>query len=189
MLKDIRSGFSFGIGFAIATLIIYYGFSFLYTQFMFPGTFSPTMSDEEVAEFNKSYEEFYGEKLRATDFVEGFNEMSIDEQIQHSSMIVAGRYIKNDEGLYEAIVEDVLKNSGVKGYKPGDIADEASTYSLSSYTDNSQRFLIFYTGGSESRKPRMQMSMTFSGDRIGGLKSIPYELFKSKCENASKPNS
>jgi len=184
MLRDIRTGFSFGIGFAIATLIIYYCFTYLFTQLIFTGTFSPTMSDEEKAELTQSIEEIHGDKFRASDYVEGFHDMSIDEQIQHSTMIVAGRYIKNDEGLNEAVVEDVLKNSGVKGYKPGDIADEASTYSLSSYTDNSQRFLIFYTGGSESRKPRMQMSMTFSGDRIGGLKNIPYELFKSKCNDS-----
>jgi hypothetical protein len=78
-----------------------------------------------------------------------------------------------------AIIKDFLKKDPAATF----YYDVGEEYANSSYypkenTRYGDGVIIFFTGSPAT----MQMSATFSGDRISGLADLPLALLKKKCE-------
>lgn len=108
-----------------------------------------------------------------------FHELSIEEQIQKSSVIALARYEKAEDGKMRAIIKEFLKKDAdvVFHYNIGD------EYQHSSYYPNVDRHygdgvVIFFVGSPAS----MKYSTTYRGNRISGLADLPIELFREKCQ-------
>ena len=79
----------------------------------------------------------------------------------------------------KAIITEFLKNepSVNFSYKVGDEYKNSSYYPIENRS-HGDGVVIFFTESPAS----MQMSITYTGDRIAGLADIPIELFRKKCK-------
>lgn len=107
-----------------------------------------------------------------------FYELGIDEQIKRASVIALARYERASDGEMKAVIKEFLKKEPNVQiyYKVGD-EYAPSSYYPGGKTVYGDGVVIFFTGSPAT----MQLSMTYSGDRIHGLGDIPIELFKEKC--------
>jgi hypothetical protein len=166
MGKKFLEGVTFGSGFGLAfLLIVWLGLSFVISKAPDKTgvSFSTLKPTEKSAKESRS----------------PFHELTIEEQIKKSSVIALARYETAPDGKKKAILKEFLKR------KPGttiyyNIGDEypQGSYYPTEGRGNNENLIIFFTGSPAS----MEMSTTFSGDRIRSLGDIPLVLFRSKCE-------
>lgn len=104
--------------------------------------------------------------------------MSIEQQIEASSVIALARFEEAPDGEMKAVIEEVLKKTPgtTFRYDVGDEYPQASRYPRDG-TDYGDGIVIFFTGSPAT----MSMLTTISDDRISGLGDIPVQLFKQKC--------
>lgn len=176
MVKRFFNGMIFGLGFSIAFITISYaGVSFL----ILPKVMGP--QEFEVARNPKGQELMHEESFNAESKNElklPFHELTLDEQIKNSSVIVLTKYEKIEDGKVKSIISDILKHEGGATfyYSVGDEYHDSSFYPRDDihYGDGQ---VVFFVGSPAS----MRMSMSYNGDRIGSLGDIPIELFRAKC--------
>ena len=176
MFRKFLEGLCFGSGFTIAFMVLWSVLAFtlapaLATMFM------SRMSGEH--EVSVSPPNIPG--LSGTMRSEGpsFGDLSIEEQIEKSSVIAVARYEKAPDGKMKAIIREFLKKDpdATVYYKVGDEYPGASRYP-SGNTHYGDGAVIFFVGSPAS----MRMSITYSGDRITGLGDMPIELLRQKCQ-------
>ncbi len=167
MFKKFIEGLVFGCGFAIAFISIY----FIASYFIYPKLINSRFEQATTLHSDEHFREP----------AELFPELTLEEQIKNSSVIVLAKYEPSTDGRMKAILKEFLKKeSGVTvHYKIGD------EYSPSSYYPNPKGrifhgdgVVIFFTGSPAV----MKMSMTYSGNRIDALGDMPLELLKKKCK-------
>lgn len=171
MLKKFRDGFVFGLGFSLACVLVAY-ISISSNELTVIDT-SPSATENPNM---SSYESYH----RQEDALNKFHELPVDEQIEKASAIVLAKYEKAPDGEMKAIIKEFLKKKdGTTIYC--DVGDEYKSSSF--YPEEKVRYgegvIIFFTGSPAS----MRMSMTFSGDRIGGLGDMPLVLLREKCRS------
>lgn len=181
MLRKFAEGLVFGGGFAVSFIAVWYLAAYLVT---------PLLASRMEQEANRHLSERGRTPLPAEPGTESavesgkpFHELGIDEQIKQSSVIALARYERASDGQMKAIIKEFLKKDPTVQiyYNVGDEYKSSSYYprEKTSYGDG---VVIFFTGSPAT----MRMSMTYSGNRIGGLGDIPLELFRNKCKD---PNS
>ncbi len=108
-----------------------------------------------------------------------FHELTIEEQIEKSSVIALARFEPAPDGKMKAIFKEFLKKDpGVTFYyEIGDEYPNASFYPKEGM-NRGDGLVAFFVGSPAD----MRLSMTYTGDRISGLGDIPLELFRKKCE-------
>jgi hypothetical protein len=182
MIKRFIHGLVFGTGFGLAFVaILYIGVtSVILPQVVGPegSSFSSSSTTDNLFDVSvPKPERDSGPELKIP-----FGELSLEDQIRHSSAIAIAEYKLGTDGKVSAIISDVLKieEGTTFYYEVGDEYHDASYYPRPdrSYGDG---VVIFFTGSPAS----MRMSMTYSGDRIGSLGDIPIKLLREKC---AKPN-
>lgn len=167
MLRKFIEGLVFGAGFAIAVIIIgLVGASAM---------FSMRPSSRWSASYSVPMNDTHG-----TDEGDGrpFYELPIEEQIEEASVIAVARFEPAEDGRRKAVMTELLKRKEgtTFHYDVGDEYSPASYYPKEgmSYGDG---IVIFFEGS----PAMMRRSMTYSGDRIGGLGDMPLKLFRDKC--------
>lgn len=181
MLKKFIEGLIFGGGFGISFLALSYIAAFLIYPVLTHSTISHSDFDQQAyieTERPLSSSNITQEPHKP---IKHFYELEVEEQIKKSSVIALLRYEPSPDGKLKAIIKEFLKkdpNTTIY-YALGDEHTRSSYYPKKGNTSNSDGgVIIFFTGSPAS----MIMTMTFSGDRIGGLSGIPLELFKKKCK-------
>jgi hypothetical protein len=108
-----------------------------------------------------------------------FHELSIEEQIEKSSVIALARFEPAPDGKIKAVFKEFLKKAPkvTFHYEVGDEYPSASFYPKQGM-DRGDGLVAFFVGS----PAEMRLSMNYSGDRISGLGDIPLELFRKKCE-------
>ncbi|MHB8729920.1 MAG: hypothetical protein ACYC9K_12935 [Sulfuricaulis sp.] len=179
MLKKFTEGLVYGGGFAISFIAVWYIAVYLISPMFIASRFeqevnkhlsetgakTQTPNKSDVGTFHEPGKPFY--------------ELGIEEQIKKSSVIALARYERSSDGRMKAVLKEFLKKEpNVTIYY--NIGDEykTSSYYPKDKTDYGDGVVIFFTGSPAT----MQMSMTYSGDRIHSLGDIPLELFKKKCK-------
>lgn len=175
MFNKFLSGLVIGLGFSISFVIVVS----LYLKFMVPNQFSTQrmpITSESGAQLIRN--EF--------PYIDNFHELPLDEKIANSTAIIVTKIEKNQDGIYESKVAEVLKQQeGVElYYSPGDIYDDYNDYN--SFGDKNWKVphgFIVFMGGNPAQ---MQYSTSYSGgDRISSLGDIPMALLREKCEKPS----
>ncbi len=175
MLNKFLSGLVIGLGFSVSFLIVVS----LYFIFILPIYFStqeiPITSGSKTLPIENDFP-----------YIENFHELPLDDKIANSTAIIVTKIEKNQDGIYESKVAEVLKQQeGVElYYSPGDIYDDYSDYN--SYGDKNrqvpQGFIVFMGGN----PAQMRYSTSYSGgERISSLGDIPMALLREKCEKPS----
>ncbi len=177
MFKKFIDGLAFGAGFSIAFVILWT----VVSLFVFPAYFESQFADLEDAEITFSDQ---GSSSSDFDFLTGggeaFYTLSIEDKIDRASAIALAEYQLAEDGRMRAIITEYLKlDEGTElRYEVGDEYPSSSYYP----TEDKSRgdgVVIFFTGSPAT----MQMSSTYSGERITGLGDIPLALFRNKCED------
>lgn len=169
MFKRFLSGVVFGAGFTAAALGLYT----IWVLYFFPPLIEQRIDSEQTAYQAPSKPEIYPH-------TPNFRELSVDEKVQKSTVILVLRFEKGEHGNYRSIVEEVLKHEqGVElYYGQGDVYEEDSHYSVSDkFTP--RRAVVFMQGS----PAKMSYSTTFSGERIRGLGGISLSLLREKSKN------
>lgn len=171
VLKKFRDGFVFGLGFSLACVLVAY---------IAISSNELTVIDSSPSAIENPNMPIYESYHRQEDAFNKFHELPVDEQIEMASAIAIAKYEKAPDGKMKAIIKEFLKkNEGTTIYY--DIGDEYEASSF--YPEEKVRYgegvIIFFTGSPAS----MRMSMTFSGDRIGGLGDMPLVLLREKCRS------
>lgn len=177
MLKKFTEGLVFGGGFGVSFLALWYVAAYLITPIFVEAPIEQLanrqLSDPKTqSSVSRSPETFH-------DSGPPFHELKIEEQIKKSSVIALAKYEPSPDGKMKAIIKEFLKKEpGVTLYY--NIGDEyaSANYYPKDKTDYGDGLIIFFVGSPAT----MQMSMTYSGDRIRSLGDIPLELFKKKCK-------
>ncbi|HET7766381.1 MAG TPA: hypothetical protein VFK92_14940 [Burkholderiales bacterium] len=177
MLKKFAEGLVFGGGFAISFVAVWYLAAYAITP-MFASRIERE-ANKHLSERGRPAPPSESEAAGAVEPGKPFHELGIDEQIKKSSVIALARYERAPDGRMRAIIREFLKKDPnvTIYYNVGDEYKSSSYYpsARKSYGDG---IVIFFTGSPAT----MRMSMTYSGDRIGGLGDIPLELFRNKCK-------
>ena len=180
MLKKFAEGLVYGCGFAISFVAVWYLAAYAIMP-MFASRIERA-ANEHLSERGRPPPPGESGSAGAIEPGKPFHELGIDEQISKSSVIALARFERAPDGRMKAIIREFLKKDpGVTVYYS--VGDE---YKLSSYYPGERKsygdgVVIFFTGSPAT----MRMSMTYSGDRIGGLGDIPLELFRNKCKGAA----
>ena len=181
MLKKFTDGLTFGCGFAISFVAIWY----IATYTLYPMLISSVTksANQQLSQEGFSTPSDQSTQNTPHQLSKSFHEMSPEEQIKNASVIALAKFEKSSDGKMKAIIKEFLKKDpGVIIYY--NIGDE---YPSSSYYPNESRgygdgVVIFFTGSPAN----MGMSVTYTGDRISGLSDIPIELFKQKCKEPNE---
>jgi hypothetical protein len=179
MLKKFTEGLVFGGGFGISFLALWYVAAYLITP-MFVGSQIEQVANRHLYDLDTKTQSSISrnpETLRESG--PPFHELKIEEQIKKSSVIALAKYEPSPDGKMKAIIKEFLKKEpGVTLYY--NIGDEyaSSSYYPKDKTSYGDGLVIFFIGSPAT----MQMSMTYSSDRIRSLGDIPLELFKKKCK-------
>jgi hypothetical protein len=177
MFKKFFEGLVFGCGFSISFIVLWIVAALTITPML--ATYFTKHLDYPIDE--KKSEASVASPPMPREFREEgkpFHELSVEEQIEKSSVIALARYERSDDGKMKAIIREFLKKSPevTAYYKIGDEYPNSSYYPdvSKSYGDG---VVIFFVGSPAT----MKMSMSYSGDRITGLADLPIELFRKKC--------
>ena len=183
MGKRFIDGLAFGAGFGVAFVVIwYFAAYFIYPRIAEP--YTEILSGTEYSNpttYSRSVPAETLEPAVSRDEVRvPFHELTLEQQIELSSVIALAEYTQSEDGQMKAIITEFLKKDPgtVIYYSVGD------EHSISSYypkegSNHGDGIVIFFVG---SPAP-MQMSMTYSGDRIRGLGDMPLKLLKQKCDD------
>ena len=169
MLRKFLEGLVFGSGFAIACLTVVMLAGSIFMPMIFRSGEPPTTYTAP--------DRFAGRLTQE----EGppFHELSIEEQIEQSSVIALARFEPATDGRMKAIFTEFLKRDPAVSFYY-DIGDEYPSASF--YPEEGRSMgdgmVAFFVGSPAD----MRMSMSYAGDRIRGLGDIPLELFREKCE-------
>lgn len=178
MMRRFMDGLVFGAGFAISFVMLWYVAAYWVT---------PALTTSRIDQISRELSEQppalrSHERYASVDPEEKpFHELGIEDQIKASSAIALARYEKAPDGKMRAIIKEFLKKdpAATIHYEVGDEYAQSSYYPKqnTSYGDGT---VIFFVGSPAT----MRMSMTFSGDRIGGLGDLPLILLRKKCEES-----
>ena len=167
MLKKFIEGLVFGGGFGISFLVLWYFAAYAVT---------PMFVSSQMDHVFPQQAEVLHEPGKP------FHELTLAEQIKQSSVIALAKYETAPDGKMKAVIKEFLKKEPdvTIYYKVGDEYTPSSYYPKknTSYGDG---LVMFFTGS----PAMMRMSMSYSGDRIGGLGDLPLELLKQKCTDSS----
>ena len=179
MLKKFTEGLIFGAGFTISFIVLWYMAAYV---------IQPTLTEKQIEHFKDEYPDVISKGPQSPQLkneVESskskipFHEMSIDEQIKQSSVIVLAKYESAPDGHTKAIITEFLKKDPDTTiyYNVGDEYPSASYFPRenTSYGDG---VVIFFTGS----PALMRMSITYSGNRIRSLGDLPMSLLREKCK-------
>ena len=112
---------------------------------------------------------------------EDFSALSLDEKIAKSTAIFVTTIQKNQAGLYEPRVTEILKKQDDTElyYQVGDTYDDGHDYNRHEREGNPipKGFIVFMSGNPAS----MRYAVSHSGDRINTLGGISIELLRKKC--------
>lgn len=124
-----------------------------------PSTFSP------ARDFDVTYDR---------DELNGFHDWPIEKRIEMASVIAIARHVTEGSRV-KAIISEILKQKpGARFYyKVGDEYAPGGHF-LKEGTHYGDGQLIFFTGSPAS----MRYSVTFTGDRIGGMGDMPLEMLR-----------
>jgi len=175
MLKKFTEGLVFGAGFAISFIILWYLAAYTLYPMYIDSKFEKA-ADKHLSSIRPNTQPSISQSPELT--IKQFYELGIEEQIKKSSVIALAKYEPGPDGKMQAIIKEFLKKDSdvIIYYNIGDEYQSASYYPKdnTSYGDG---LIIFFTGSPAT----MQMSMTYSGDRIRGLGDLPMDLFRKKC--------
>lgn len=163
-----------GLGISISFVIVVS----LYFLFVVPSLFNPQKisTHREVVTLPTEAEYPY---------IENYYELSLDDKIANSTSIIVTEISRNENGIYESRVSEILKKQdGVDlYYEIGDIYNDHSDYSRHEEmkVQVPKGLIVFMTGN----PAQMQFSTSYSGgERISNLGDIPMALFRDKCEKS-----
>ena len=179
MFKKFTDGLTFGAGFAVSFIALWYPF----TAFIMPAVTKSHLErlskdyphiTQSQPEFSISEHQLYPEESQLP-----FHERNLDEQIKQSSVVALARYEPGSDGRVRAVIKEFLKKDPTTTiyYGIGDEYESASYYPEDN-VNHGDGIVIFFTGSPAT----MKMSMTFSGERIRGLGDLPLELLREKCK-------
>ena len=178
MLKKFIDGLIFGCGFSIAFIVIWFIASLVITPIITRNVIQE--ADKTVANINSDSQEI----LPKNDSVKPSNEkqfyeVPLEEQISKSSVIALAKFEKTADGKMKAIIKEFLKKDSntVIHYAIGDEYLRGSYYP-SANSNQGDGLVIFFVGSPAS----MQLSVSYTGNRITGLADLPIELFRKKCQ-------
>ena len=178
MLRKFTEGLMFGSGFAIAFIALWYLAAYLISP-MFISSQIENATNRHLADIRARIEpSLRQDPESALPSGAPFRELDLDEQIRKSSVIALAVFEPSSDGRMKAVIKEFLKKeSGVTVYY--DLGDEhaPSSHFPEASTDYGDGVIIFFTGSPAV----MQMSMSYSGDRIRGLADMPLELFRQQC--------
>ncbi len=181
MFKKFTEGLIFGGGFAISFVFVWYVSAYLiYPMFIGPNiekSINERLSEDiQIKPSVSSNSEVFSGSEKP------FHELSLNEQIQKSSVIALAKYEPSSDGKMKAIITEFLKKDSdvTFYYNLGDEYASSSYYPKEniSYGDG----LVMFFSGSPLI---MKMSLTYSGNRITGLGDLPIRLFRKKCEDSN----
>jgi len=116
-------------------------------------------------------------------YIENFHKLPVEDKIANSTAIIVTKISKNEGGIYQTIVSEILKKQDdiELYYKQGDIFEDHSDYN--DYEKNNRHipegFIVFMRG----TPAQMKYSTSYSGgERISSLGDIPMALFREKCD-------
>jgi hypothetical protein len=172
VLSKFVSGLVIGLGFSVSFVVVVSLWFFL----IVPNFTSSQHVTELGASTAMSVENAYPN-------VDNFIDLPVEEKIEKSTAIIVTKITKNEHGIYQAIVSEILKQKdGVElYYKVGDIYNDHANYN--EYERNKsfipEGFIVFMSGNPAT----MRYSTSYSGEgRIGSLGDLPMKLFREKCE-------
>lgn len=175
MLNKFLSGLVLGLGFSVSLVVVVS----LYFTFILPNSFST----EEMPITSNSIAMPLGSDFP---YIKNFHELPLDEKIANSTAIIVTEISKNEDGIYESKVTEILKQQeGVElYYSLGDIYNHHSDYN--SYEEQDRQVphgFIVFMGGNPAQ---MRFSTSYSGgERISSLGDIPMALLREKCDKSS----
>lgn len=167
MLKKLKDGLMFGVGFSVAVFVFSYLGFFLFTNLKWSNDAPVSKHSEHVNVVKEA----------------PFHELSPEEQINRASVIALAKHEKLPNGKYAAIFKEFIKKdpSVTIYYKVGDEYPRNPNQPEidESYAEN---VLIFFTGSPAT----MVRSFTYSGERISNFGDMPIEVLRNKAK--AKPN-
>ncbi len=178
MFRKFVEGLVFGSGFAISFIALWYVAAYSIAP-MIAGSFVQSYENQLPSKSAKTPPDSLPSSHAFEEPGKQFHELSIEEQIEKSSVIALARYEKSDDGKMKAVITEFLKKDpGVTIYY--NIGDEypGSSYYPNEGTVRGDGAIIFFTGSPAS----MRMAMTYTGNRIGALGDLPVELLRNKCK-------
>ena len=182
MLKKFVEGLLFGCGFSIAFVVIWLLVWMLVLPLLLDAGIGGSASVTHSERIYHGLGMGDGSSAdREPEPILQFYEMTLEEQIQHASVIAVASYEDSPEGEQKVIIREFLKKD------PGviihyDIGDEYRFFGSLSREDAhaGDGMVIFFTGSPAS----FRMSSTFTGERIHGLGDLPLALLREKCAQA-----
>lgn len=180
MFKKFTEGLVFGGGFGISFVLVWYIAAYLIYP-MFVGPQVQKSISKQLSEIESKAPPSVSSRSHAFETPgKPFHELSPYDQIKQASVIAIAKYEKSPDGKMKAIIKELLKKEpGTTIYY--NIGDEfpGSSYYPKENTMYGDGVIIFFTGSPAT----MNMSMTYSGDRIRSLGDMPIELFRKKCKD------
>ena len=166
MFKKFLEGLVFGGGFGISFLILWYFAAYVVTPMFF--------SSQMDRAFPQQAEVLHESGTP-------FHELKLEEQIKQASVIALAKYEPAPDGKMKAVIKEFLKKEPDATIYYN-VSDEyaPSSYYPKKNTNYGDGLIMFFTGS----PAMMRMSMSYTGDRIGGLGDLPLELLKQKCKDS-----
>jgi hypothetical protein len=180
-MKRFLDGLIFGAGFGLAFLVIaYIGFSLIIVPGMIENQgFESSRTVNEPDQYAPSE----ATAIPSNDEREllPFSDLGMEDQIEHASVIALAEFQPAADGKMLAVITDILKKEDgvIFYYQVGDELVGSSYYPRDKVL-HGDGLVAFFTGSPAS----MRMSMTYHGERIGGLGDMPLKLFRERCESA-----
>jgi len=167
MLKKFFDGLIFGSGFSISILLVLY----LALIFLTPFSLHSRVEGPNPISALSQLEEEEGPS---------FHELPLEKQIEKSSVIALANFEPGEDGKMKAVFTEFLKRDPnvTFYYEIGDEYPSASYYPREN-TLHGDGLIVFFIGSPAS----MRMSMSYSGERIGGLGDLPLKLLREKCSD------
>lgn len=177
MLRKFIEGIFYGLGFTFAFFLI----TSLWLMYLAPTLLiSEKKSVSDFSSEIKKVEPLHNSTSNS--LVDGFYKLSVDEKIGQSTAIIITKITKDENGRYESHVKEILKQGKNVElyYEVGDKYQDHNYYSDETIGEQlvPDGFIVFMDGN----PAKMRYSVSFSGERIDSLGSIPIILFKKKCE-------
>jgi len=173
MFKRFMEGLVFGGGFGISFITIWYVAAYLITPIFISDQFTTEIKSDI------SQEKIISESKQIQNNATPFHELEPEELVKQSSVIALAKYKQAPDGKYIAIITEFLKKEpGTKIYY--EVGDE---YKHSSYYPEKQKhygnsLVLFFVGS----PAQMRLSMSYTGERIGGLSDLPVKLLRQQCK-------